>query len=72
LVDVKSEANSSRSQGLVGYDPKVESDMVISEEEAAAIAAAEAARDAALAAAEVCPLCNIPMLFYLIIYKIIG
>lgn len=54
-ADSKSEAKPSRSQGSVGrQDSKGEDDkdFVISEEEKAALAAAEAARDAALAAAE--------------------
>lgn len=55
LVDIKSEANSSHSQSLIqGHDSKVETDMVMYKEEAAAIAAAEVAGAAAFAAAQVC------------------
>lgn len=53
VMDTNSEANSSRSQSSFQcQDLKMDRDEVISEEEAAAIAAAEAAHAAALAAAE--------------------
>lgn len=59
-MDTNSEANSSRSQSSFQcQDLKMDRDEVISEEEAAAIAAAEAAHAAALAAAEVCVLTSI-------------
>lgn len=52
VMDTKSEVNSSRSQSLTGHDFKVDCDPAMTEEEAAAIAVAEAARAAAIAAAE--------------------
>ncbi|ERN16321.1 hypothetical protein AMTR_s00182p00016710 [Amborella trichopoda] len=54
--DSKSEANSSRSQSLL-QDSRVD-DNVMTEEEAAALAAAETARAAALAAAEAYASCE--------------